>query len=312
MRVFATVGLLYVTLILLVFPGWIEIAGHASLLYAAYAAPGYLTAPTRSVLYVGLPVLVLLVAASHIPLRASRPELARWGDALAIVAAVGLVVFVAQKRGWLYHALPTLLMLGVGYGLCVARVAWRVERRPLRLAASALLAGLALALGVVAPQPTRPLVSRADLASWELVEQLRTLGDPPVALLLSTSLEPGFPIVTELDLAWGSRFPCLWTLAGLRHREQLQQQGGADAAGTSAVTLHELEDATARMLAADLDRYTPSVVAVDERPERQAIDADFDILARLRAHRSFEEAWRPYVRVAKADGFEIYRRQANR
>lgn len=62
------------------------------------------------------------------------------------------------------------------------------------------------------------------------------------------------------------------------------------------------------MIAADLDRYRPSLVIVDESASKQSLDAGFDFLARLSQYADFRTAWKPYARVGKSGDLGLYQR----
>jgi hypothetical protein len=62
------------------------------------------------------------------------------------------------------------------------------------------------------------------------------------------------------------------------------------------------------MVVADLNRYQPSVVVIDQSELKQAVDPGFDILARLSRHKSFRDAWRPYLRAGASGSYVFYQR----
>lgn len=308
MGVFVALGSAYLASIIFLFPEWVEIALRASRLYVAYGNAEYFWWSAERWLWMALPPLVVAAVLNNGLLRSRNPVLHRWVNALLLFAALALLLFVAQRRGWSYHALPIKLVIGMALGACLVTAARSFTRPVIERAAIGLLVIVAAAATLLSMTEARKLQKQAFLDT-DLARVVGRLADPPVVSFFATSLAPAFPLVTELGLQWGSRFPCLWTLAGLRYHE-LQRQGGTqpNEETFSTAELSALEDEIVGMVVADLDRYRPSVVVVDERERKQAVDPDFDILARLSQHESFRTAWRPYVKAATSGDYVIFQR----
>ncbi len=306
--VFATLGAAYLASVVFLFPEWIEIARRASRLYVAYSNSEYFRWSAERWLWMAVPPLVVAAALNSLVARRRSPGLHRWVDALLIFGASALVLFIAQRRGWTYHAVPIKLVIGMALGACLVTAARSFPRPGVEAAAIGSLVLVAAAASLLSMTEARKLQKRAFLDS-DLAQAVGRLADPPVISFLATSLSPAFPLVTELGLEWGSRFPCLWTLAGLRYRElQLQAGTPQDDDLFSTAELSALEDEIVGMVVADLERYQPSLVVVDERERKQAVDPGFDILARLSQHESFRAAWQPYVEAGSSDGYVIFQR----
>jgi hypothetical protein len=306
--VFMALGSAYLAMIVLVYPEWIEIARRAAQLYAAYGSAGYFSPRTLRWLGLLLPPFAVAAAFNHGPIRSRNPVLHRWVDALLLFAAFALLLFIAQKRGWSYHRLPVKLVLGMAFGACLVTVARCFRRSAIEAAAAWSLVTVAAAATLLSLTQARK-DSKQAFRDSDLTQVVTRLAHPPVVSFFATSLPPAFPLVTELGLDWGSRFPCLWTLAGLRYQE-LRRQAGGDRAGAtlSAAELSALEGEIVGMVVADLNRYEPSVVVIDQSELKQAVDPGFDILARLSRHASFRDAWRPYLRAGASGSYVLYQR----
>ena len=306
--VFMALGSAYLAMIVLVYPEWIEIARRAAQLYAAYGSAGYFSPRTLHWLGLLLPTFAVAAALNHGSIRSRNPVLHRWVDALLLFAAFALLLFVAQKRGWSYHRLPVKLVLGMAFGACLVTAARCFRRPAIEAAAAWSLVTVAAAVTLVSLTQARK-DSKQAFRDSDLAQVVTRLAHPPVVAFFATSLPPAFPLVTELGLDWGSRFPCLWTLAGLRYQELRRQAGGNRAEATlSAAELSALEGEIVGMVVADLNRYQPSVVVVDQSELKQAVDPGFDILARLSRHASFRDAWRPYLRAGASGSYVLYQR----
>ena len=306
--VFMALGSAYLAMIVLVYPEWIEIARRAAQLYAAYGSAGYFSPRTLHWLGLLLPTFAVAAALNHGSIRSRNPVLHRWVDALLLFAAFALLLFVAQKRGWSYHRLPVKLVLGMAFGACLVTAARCFRRPAIEAAAAWSLVTVAAAVTLVSLTQARK-DSKQAFRDSDLAQVVTRLAHPPVVAFFATSLPPAFPLVTELGLDWGSRFPCLWTLAGLRYQELRRQAGGDRAEATlSAAELSALEGEIVGMVVADLNRYQPSVVVIDQSELKQAVDPGFDILARLSRHASFRDAWRPYLRAGASGSYVLYQR----
>ena len=310
MGVFLALGTVYLASVVFLFPEWIEIARRASQLYGAYGNAEYFSWSTVKWLGLALPPLAIAAGLNHASIRSRNPVLHRWVNALLLFAALALLLYVVQKRGWSYHRLPVKLVLGMALGACLVTGARCFTRPAIEAAAVWALAIVAAAATLLSLTQARKDPKQA-YRDTDLAQVVSRLANPPVVSFFATSLGPAFPLVTELGLDWGSRFPCLWTLAGLRYQELLREAGPRQGEqALSAAELSALEEEIVAMVVADLDRYQPSLVVVDERERKQAVDPDFDILARLSQHARFREAWRPYTKTETSGPYVMYQRSS--
>jgi hypothetical protein len=270
------------------FPEWIEIARRASQLYAAYGNAEYFRWSAERWLWMALPPLVVAAALNNGLIRSRNPALHRWVNALLLFAALAILLFVAQRRGWSYHAVPIKLVIGMALGACLVTAARSFTRPAIERAAVWSLAIVAAAAVLLSMTEARKLQKQAFLDT-DLARVVSRLADPPVIAFFATSLAPAFPLVTELGLEWGSRFPCLWTLAGLRYQE-LQLQAGTQQNEEAFAQPARASDKIISNTVADLDRS-----AVDRRRRRARTQAGGGSNRRPRATlatRSFRAAWR--------------------
>ncbi len=132
----------------------------------------------------------------------------------------------------------------------------------------------------------------------------RGAGGP--AVVLSTSVPPGFPAVTNLGVDWTLRHSCLWALPAL-----LRARAG-DPRAPSRMDEREtdaLEDYLRRTLAEDFERRPPTLVFVFSPGWLQGIGrSNFDRLTFLRLDPRFAAIWDDYRPIGKLGPVRAYER----
>ncbi len=204
----------------------------------------------------------------------------------AVLIACGFAVgFLVQGKGWIYHAMPFAMWLGVLI-IVRARPDWN-EAVPAtgRCAAAAVIAGLLwVPLFHFSPQAT--LKARSDA----LVAALGPDADGRRIVSWSTSLNAHFPAVTRINGKWSSRFQCLWALPGAlalsASSDRMEAEGGR------------------RMLS------TIRTLSVDDflanRPEIVLTPRSIDVPALFMADPRFQPRWARYRKVAELHALEIW------
>jgi hypothetical protein len=223
---------------------------------------------------------------------------------LVAAAAAALAIYVAQHKGWPYHALPALIFATIALGAAlVSRLEAGLARRgrpgpALALAAVAVLAPMAVAMPVwVADirlrgaeiQPLVELVSRAT---------------PRRALFLSSHLPFAFPVVNYAGAEYPYRYHHLLPLPGL--------YSGYDpaAAGAPFRRPDQMGPTEARFFATmveDALRFPPQLLMVDRRPQFPPLTAlRFDFLAYFRQDPRFARLMDGYRYAGRVSGQDVY------
>ena len=177
------------------------------LVTATYGAYGSSLAPYL------LPAGACVLAFALAIVLAVRPASDRLGQPVyvAVLAAVGFAAgFLLQGKGWIYHAMPLAMWIGVALitGALVTAGPMRADK------AGRAAAACAMALAVWAPlfmfSPHATLKARSDA----LVAALGPEATGRRIVSWSPKLNNHFPAVTRIDGQWSSRFQCLWPLPG--------------------------------------------------------------------------------------------------
>jgi hypothetical protein len=233
------------------------------------------------------------------------PRIAVVQGRVFVGAAVGaFAAFVAQRKGWTYHFLPTktFLLLAVAVAVAVwGRTA--VTRlsgshgRALRRRA-AILGTVCLTVAATAKTwsdvrdsaDSRPAREARDLA--EYIDGIKPRNRTTTLAALSYSLGPAFPVTEMVHAQWGLRFSCLWILPGI----VADERRGTAAAGRDSVFGRAYLQ---RAIDEDFARWRPDVVLVDERQQPSP-------LAELLKGERFRETWRGYREVGQLHRVRVF------
>lgn len=238
------------------FAGWLDVARLAVDVYAAYDLAPLALAATAAA-YAGMVAVAWVAAGQAAP-----------GDAavrtLLVAAAAATVAAAAQLKGWPYHYLPAVLFAALAAGIALVR-GGRRRAATLTLAVLVVTVAFTPLTRAFAPEP-------ADVAEFR--EMVRRHAAGQRFLALDTDLWPAFPAAVEAGTHWASRSPAQWLVPGA---VALAAGDAAARARAVAVRARVLD-----MVADDLARYRPAVIAVRTAPPFRGLPDDFDLAAWLR------------------------------
>ncbi|MGE0744837.1 MAG: hypothetical protein AB7K86_06295 [Rhodospirillales bacterium] len=239
------------------FGEWLAVARLAVDVYAAYdLAPVALAATAAA--YAGMVALAWFAAGQAAP-----------GDGavrtLLVAAGAAVVAAAAQLKGWPYHYLPAVLFAALATGIALVNGARRSRAASLTLAALIAAVAFTPLTRAFAPEP-------ADVAEFR--EMVRRHAAGQRFLALDTDLWPAFPAAVEAGARWASRAPAQWLVPGAA---ALVAGDAAARARADAVRTQALD-----MLAEDLARYRPAVIAVRIAPPFRGLPDGFDLAGWLR------------------------------
>jgi len=294
--VFALVVMLYVLLIVMVFPEFLEAAVLQLAVYSAWGQ-SWATVIDRAQQAVW-PLCLLVVVAMLAPVRESK----RSTLVHCIVAAMAcLAIAVAQKRGLRYHMLPAEQLSLAGLAVMAAAMLPRLRRRhALAFPALTMMAmtGTATAMSLTGPYLDLASVPRSRFEGDPLLSALRDRAHGQPVMLLTGGFLMGFPSLAEVELGASSVGQVLLPGTVILSRGNAAERAQAES----------LRPYVVAQLVNDLQRFRPTIVAVDRRPARQALPADFDILAYYASDPQFRKEWAAYRMVATVSGWDLYRR----
>jgi len=274
---------------------WLRVVPLATAIYDAYDDPLWLPKLMPHA------AMIVLVWAAHRWLvrdRAGTGVLVR--DTLA-AAVAALAVVVLQRKAFPYHLLPTIQLTALAAGVVLLRlrrdgVAPRWRAATPRRAMALICAGLVFQAAPVLYRAFRPVPAEE--------RELIALAAAPAAgkpfLAVSTSVWPAFPMALDSGARWVGRVGCQWMIPGALRLAQGDAGERAQAAHYAGVALG--------MLAEDIARGRPAVLAVAIGPDGQGLDGPFDLLAYLRGHDGLRAELDGYRERARGTYWAVYDR----
>jgi hypothetical protein len=297
--VFAGAVVLYALVVLLAFPEYLEEAQLQRQIYFAWDRAWITVAEGARDAIAAFCLAV--VFSEFLPAPPPLRYILRY---LCLACACCLIVAIMQKRGWPYHMLPATEIAACALSIAAASMLPR-----LRLSAAATPAGVVLGTAglLIASLFLRPLSEAFSLtqqryAERPLIRKLHELAAGQPVMLLTSGLQMGFPSLAGVQVA--SRHPGQTLLGGTVRLER----GNAQERAQAAPLRRTMFDLTVR----DLQRYKPTVVAVDVNPQKQAMPDNFDMLAYFTADPGFRDAWAEYKLTASVPGWDMYTRTSGR
>ncbi len=308
--VFSVVAVLYMMIIILLYPEYLRVARLAVETYR------FLDQPIAIVVLVFCPPLLIGVAAwtmgELLPLAEPFRTLLRH-LAVAVVLLFGCAV--AQHKTWYYHNLPALILMPSVLVLLILAV-WpslaRMQRAG-RISAIALMSGL-FSVGwlVTFPCLASNFRSREAFMAEAFPHTLAELTERRRAVLAITiwGLDPVFPAVSLLKDQWASRTALQWLVPAVVDLSQGSEADRLRAARLKGLLTHQMVE--------DLERYRPAVVAVqtsvpvEARDNRIALVKPniFDALRLLSEEPAFRRSWAAYHQERVIPNWTFYVRSS--
>ncbi|HEX5817432.1 MAG TPA: hypothetical protein VFY20_01040 [Gemmatimonadales bacterium] len=239
---------LYALAIVVAAPGWLATAREFWPLYGSYRPATLDEVVTRQGVVLLLAALAL--AAWAVSRRAADPH-SRLGDALAAALAGFVVAMLAQRKPWIYLAVPSGVLALASLSVTVLETSGRMRTAAGRLLRAALVLVVALRVGRYLWWLLHaPVVSMTDRVALADYTRLRAALDSLPAGTTMGSLSPThgvtFPLVLDVQGRWMMRLPSLWP------------------AISSAAQDVATQDRLRRLVVEDVNRGRPEVLLVLE------------------------------------------------
>lgn len=216
----------------------------------------------------------------------------------AALLAGGLGSYLAQNKGFSYHALPvlTFAVIGAAWVLADSRTS-----RPGKVLAVWVMA-LALQVGLRDGRYSSPITNALLPPVQDLLAQA---GPGHSIMALSTGLI-AFPLVLEARTGWASRYPALWFVPGaLNGLDRTDCTAEPErCAALRSILAQSLENTVA-----DIATARPDLIIVD-RWHRHTPVIEIDHLGLLLRTDGGPGALAPYREVLELGAFRILQRQA--
>lgn len=242
----ATVFVAYALAILVIAPGWLVSARAFWPLYGAYRPATLYDVVTRQGVVI---VIAALALAAWAVARRTVGTSSQLGNALAAALAGFLVAMLAQRKPWIYLAIPSGVLSLALLVTIVLETSGRVRSRAGRLARAILVLATALRVARYAWWVVHaPVLSVTDRTSLTDYTGLRAVLDSLPTGVTMAALSPThgitFPLVQDVGATWTMRLPSLWPAIS----------------GAAQDDAHQ--DALRRLVTEDLERFHPDVLLV--------------------------------------------------
>ena len=294
---FILAGLGYLFLLLVIYPGWIQIMLATVTLYQElYSHPRF----TLGVAVLGSGTAGSLIVSGWLTQR-SRAEaiLTRYA---ALVAVAAVAIFVLQEKGWKYQYLP--LMSFLLFSSAVFILGSLFERLPAdrigRRTRWSIAAGGLLLVAIFLPQGEWK-GNKLDYYEHQPV-YVQTAGMAPgqPILVISSGLRAAFPWVLMQKRIWPSRFPSMWLLKSI----DFDLSHTADRARRER--LSALKQQLAAMLLKDIEHYRPAFVLVETATFDPFSKSAFSYLKYFELAPSFAPIREKYRRTGQVGSFAVF------
>ena len=317
---------LYAGFILLVTPAYVTtMVPMAARHYGAYTVGISVLLADPDVRRLLLALLLLACFASFISGARETAGLAR---SMALTGLAFFAIFIGEQTPFRYHLLPALVFYvlalvtaaaGFVHTLAIGTAPSRVPHRSLaRLVLRTFALGLALMCVESLIQPTFE-THRQDLANeragihsplvGRLDEIVRAAAAGQPIYVLSSSVNPAFPLVNLSDTRWPYHYNTLWLLPTYYRNDP----HGDGARYHSPDTQPPGERAFFDAIVSDLRQTPPAVLIVDRSPFKQGFAAiQFDFLDYFSQSPEFAALFREYALIGSVGPYAVYKRGASR
>lgn len=291
-------------------PDYLKIARITVQVYAAYNTG-------RLALLLNPTTMMWAASAAAFWLVRLNPKVKEAKQLLLIASTTFLIIAVAQRKGWFYHFYPAQATLILLLGLLAPQVVEKLVSlvRLTSLSARFLSAGfVSIALTwcvlivtvwhftVALRRPFPPLLS-------ELIYIVRQHAERKPILLLSTSLDPSFPLVNYTGSRWGSRFNCLWLLPGLYKNASTPK---SEFRYHRREEMNETERYVFDATISDVLNDPPALLIVDVNPHKLAFgDIKFDFIDYFSQDVRFTNLLTQYEHLTDVEHYVIYKRKVD-
>lgn len=223
------------------------------------------------------------------------------------VAALCLIPFILQGKGWTYHAIPASTFFYCSAGLFIAHLC-ALGLKQINIEKFATIGGFLVVIGSLAwltsqyyAKDRSNIPTHTSYMDTHFVKLINSCEEPCSFLVLHDMIN----ISQELSIYTGaqhaSRFPTMWFTASLLNAQQILDDGGE-----ANLTQEEIDAATAqytKMMAEDFEKYQPEFIFVGIVPSPAKEGEMFDFRAYLldKNPALFRPIWDQYELIQTLD-----------
>lgn len=257
------------------------------------------------ILFYAFMVLAFVIFAAALPLPRAQKGFTLW---LLFAAAVSLIPYGVQGKGYWYHFVPALAFYFCGVMMLLRfALAHYFPQRNFFLLTGA--AAIAVCYAVMPLNIKYPL--HGDYKNFEITKIVESCPEPCTFFIFNKDIGIIHPTAVYTGRSHASRFPSLWFLPGILAGED------------------SLKEKYQQMVADDFERYAPGIVLIGKFTVRNGGPENFNFVEFFSQNPDFAHLWQNYefektITVNRRDyyrgtaldyddmlTFDVYRRKTN-
>jgi len=210
------------------------------------------------------------------------------------LAALCVIPFFIQGKGYFYHAFPALVFFSCGLLLLTCQAVAPAVKKHIATLAPALPAAvfvLFAAMSYAALPPNASYPTHDDYRKSDPAGIIRSCGDPCPFFLFNDMSEMISPLAVYTRQTHASRFPSFWFLPPLVRAQYALDHGQPAAFTRNQIAAYRKKYSA--MVTADFRKYNPRLLLIGQF-DIAAQDHPFDFAGWLSADPGFSEVWRRY------------------
>lgn len=307
--IIVTILLSYWLTVVLYFPAYVDLIIATKPLYDFYE-----TKPLSQLLQLPSVHICILAYIAFIVTCRTGPYKQITGVLFVFSASFFLIAFI-QKREWYYHFYPALAFASLVLILIIINLLnahskhhWLQWFRNFCLC-SVIVLLFSIKAPCIVPPLKNFIYSRKILSGWtgSLAKIIKTHANNKNILLLSTEVQPAFPLIHYCDVDWSLRFNCLWFLPGFYK----QAIPGGDVLYHTPSQMSATEQFFFDAVIQDFEKYPPNMVIVHQGIEKQGFgNTKFDFIEYYLQDDRFVILWNNYLLFDIVGEYAIYNRNA--
>ena len=226
-----------------------------------------------------------------------------------LVALAGAVVFFAQGKGWVYHAMPSAFASLIAVALLLGRVPFlqtayrktlaQYNPRVNRVLWSVILV-IAAILIIAVPKEFAP----SGTGQFELLDTYTDAED--AVLFIGPNVSPGYPLLTQTNRRSGSRYLFMFPVP------MLYKHATADSSSPFGYRLPEelqpIETEFLENIAEDIEQLKPKLIFIDKAFSCNYCPLRFSMLRYIESQNIILSVLDDYTKLDNTEDFALYLR----
>ncbi len=230
--------------------------------------------------------------------------------------------FLIQQKGWYYHIYPVIVTLLILTVLWFYPISIRQKLRMFKNDELDLNGKLSVYFFIycilslfmaswkeVREQTFQKYFTSEQVAAYKPIYQKKTGQELKTVYVLGFYMSQGFPMVTETNVRWASRFPSQWLLRGLLKKRDIEGSSQSD----QSSILNWIEHYNIESVTADLIKFKPGLIIAEAENMRDSKKGPykFSLIKYFKKDAKFKKIWSKYQLTKSTKLYDFYTRTNN-